>query len=233
MREHIVQWTLCIGAGVAIISGVTALALTNRRTSSPPSLSMEPGPPRGTVVRLNEEKTLGTDLAPIVVIEYSDFECRFCREFARNTFGPIKEAYIDKQSVQWVFRYSPMGGARALGFRAAESAECADRQRAFWPMHRQLFENHGRFGAQDLIKHADAIGLDRKAFAACMRGEAASRIAEDMKQAHAHRIELTPSFVLARRHSDGAITVASTVVGARHSEVFTTLFDRMLRANQP
>lgn len=122
----------------------------------------------------DDDEFIGRSDAPITMIEFSDFQCPFCRKFWRDTFPEIKTTYIDTGKVKFVYRDFPTEGHEA-SIPSAQSAECAGDQNKFWQMHDKIFieqDEQGfgtvRFSTDDLKKWAKETGLDAKKFNACL-----------------------------------------------------------------
>ncbi len=87
------------------------------------------------------DPTLGKKDAPIVMLEFSDFQCPFCGKFFRDTFPKIKKDYIDTGKVYFVYKDFPLSQIHAMAHKAAEAGNCANEQGKFWEYHNKLFEN--------------------------------------------------------------------------------------------
>ncbi|WP_428772575.1 DsbA family protein [Vibrio sp.] len=84
--------------------------------------------------------SLGSNEAKIAIIEFSDFQCPYCKRFSDNTFNQIKEHYIDTGKVRYIARDFPLKfHPQAKG--AAIAAMCSFQQQAYWPMRMKLFSN--------------------------------------------------------------------------------------------
>jgi protein-disulfide isomerase len=139
--------------------------------------------------------------APLVVIEFSDFECPFCREHALGSQPLIDEALVDTGEVLWVFKHLPLE-IHPGALSAAVAAECAADQGLFWEMHDLLFASAARWAGEgvdtdaELILLADELGLSRAVFSACFDGrDALQRVLADITDATGI-ISSTPSFVV-------------------------------------
>ncbi len=87
------------------------------------------------------DPTLGKKDAPIVFIEFSDFQCPFCGRFYIDTEGKIIKDYVDTGKVLFVYKDFPLKQIHALAQKAAEAANCANDQGKFWEYHDKLFDN--------------------------------------------------------------------------------------------
>ena len=120
--------------------------------------------------------TLGAETAPVEVVEFSDFGCSSCAEFATRTLPALRREFIDAGLVRW--RYVPIRQGFPRGEEAARAAECAGEQGRFWPMHDALAEGQREWQSRSdpfpvLAQYATAIGLDPAKFGECYRSDAA------------------------------------------------------------
>ncbi len=142
----------------------------------------------------------GDPEAPLVVIEFSDFQCPFCGDHALEVQPAIDEALVDSGQVMWVYKHLPLN-IHPLAPIAGAAAECAADQGAFWEMHHALFEaSDAWIDASDteaaLIAVAADVGLDTGPFQTCLAGrEALERVLADQAEASGV-ISSTPSFVV-------------------------------------
>jgi protein-disulfide isomerase len=137
---------------------------------------------------------LGSPDAPVVLIEYADYQCGPCRE-AYRLLKQIIPTYGDK--VLWIHRHLPLRHSHPLAQGAAEAAEAAGAQRKFWEMHDRLFEAEGALEHDQLIEYAREIGLEVERF----RGDLDSRrfrgaVNADFKQAVRNKIKLPPALFI-------------------------------------
>jgi protein-disulfide isomerase len=134
--------------------------------------------PTSAPVRLqisaDDDPALGPVDAPITIIEFADFNCGYCRRFFQQTLGPLLDAYPGK--IRFVFRDLPVVG----GFEAAQAAECADEQGAFWEYHDLLFAQGIGEGRSSFIQYAEQLGLDSEALTECFdQGRYAAEVEAD------------------------------------------------------
>jgi protein-disulfide isomerase len=155
--------------------------------------------------------TLGSDSAPLEVVEYSDFECPYCSRFAAVQMPTIRAQLIETGRVRWRFREYPLPGHRFSRY-AAHAAQCAGEQGRFWEMHDQLFFNHawaqtGRDPTRLFRDFARAVGLDVERYDACMEsGRYAGRIEASRLAGERLGVNSTPTFFVAGRLYSGGST---------------------------
>ena len=99
----------------------------------------------------------GTTDAPIALLEYGDYECSFCGE-VQPVVKEIQRRLGD--DLCFAFRHFPMSNVHPHAVHAAEAAEAAGEQRAFWPMHEMLFANQDALDDESLAEYAAALGLN-------------------------------------------------------------------------
>ena len=142
--------------------------------------------------------------APITLVEYGDFECPYCG----RAEPVIRELLSDFGDVRYVWRHLPLNDVHPHAQLAAEAAEAAAEQRAFWEMHDLLFAHQDRLVPADLRRYAAALGLDLDRFEESLRRHAgATRIAEDVDSADLSGVSGTPTFFVNGRRHHGAYDI--------------------------
>lgn len=127
-----------------------------------------------------DRNAMGDPNAPVKIVEYSDFQCPYCKRFSEDTEGPIIENYIKTGKVYFVYR--SMGNMLSRNSNntesqdAAHAAYCAGDENKYWEYHDMLFanwngENQGAFSRKRLDAFAESLGMDTAAFKTCMDGE--------------------------------------------------------------
>ena len=134
----------------------------------------------------------GPKKAPVTVVEYGDFECPYCG----RAEPAIRELLADFGDVRYVWRHLPLTDVHPHAQLAAEAAEAAAAQGAFWEMHDTLLSHQDELRPGDLIGYATDLGLDTERFAKDLRTHAyAARVAEDVDTADLATVSGTPTFV--------------------------------------
>jgi len=137
--------------------------------------------------------------APVTIVEYGDFECRDCGQAERALRG----RHGDR--LRYVFRHLPLADVHPDAQRAAEAAEAAAAQGAFWPMHDLLHAHGGRLTLEHLRRYAERLELDVERFLDDLRDRRhARRVAEDVDTAAASGVSGTPTFFVNGRRHPGA-----------------------------
>ncbi|HUR76087.1 MAG TPA: Na+/H+ antiporter NhaA [Sporichthya sp.] len=129
--------------------------------------------------------------APLTLVEYGDFECPFCSA-ATGAVHDLTDRLGDR--LRYVFRHMPLD-VHPHSVLAAEAAEAAGEQGAFWEMHDRLFTHQSQLTLKELIAHAHAIGLDVERFAReLVDGKHATRVQKHAASAEASGVQGTPTF---------------------------------------
>jgi NhaA family Na+:H+ antiporter len=130
--------------------------------------------------------------APLELVEYGDYECPFCGR-ATGAVAAVRERF--GEDLRYVFRHLPLPDVHPRSELAAEAAEAAAAQGAFWHMHDRLFANQDRLDASDLVEYATELGLDVERFTRDLgSGAFADRVRSDVMSAEASGAEGTPTF---------------------------------------
>ena len=173
------------------------------------------------VVERGPGPTKGAADAPVVMVEFSDFQCGYCRLFWQETLPKIEEQYIRVGKVRFVYRHMAIRGEASV--LAAQAASCAHDQGKFWQYHDTLFSNGSplAFTSARLKRYATELRLDGKTFAACLdSGKYAEQVEAETILAHALGANGTPAFLL-----NGQLAI-----GAYPFETFQHALDALLAA---
>ena len=212
-------------AAPLLLSAAFVLSAPPRPASPPVELAPGTAPePAAAEVRAGLAQALapgapgydrGVAHAPVTVIEFLDFGCRYCAQFAAATYPPIAAELVSTGAVRW--RVVPFVlGMFHNGDAAARAADCAGRQgtAAFGRMHDRLFARQDEWTAAGdpdglFESYAQASGLNLNRFASCYAGvETAQRIAAANALADRLGVRATPTFFVAGERVEGALPVA-------------------------
>ncbi len=149
-------------------------------------------PPRVSA-DLSDAPFRGPEDAPITIVEFSDFQCPFCRR-VQPTLLKLQETYGDK--LRWSFKDLPLISIHPDAQKAAEAARCAGDQEKFWEFRAAMFEatqiNRALFD-----QTAASIGLDGEKFTACLESDVhAEAVKNDLREAEALGLNGTPAFLI-------------------------------------
>lgn len=165
-------------------------------------------PPAPTAA-VSLDKSIGDENAPVVVMEYGDFQCPACQRFFQTTAEQLKAEYVESGKVRFVFRQFAFLGDESQW--AAEASECANEQGRFWDYYDKLYqeqngENVGIFSKDNLKKFAVDLGLDTAGFAQCLdSGRYTEKVQQETLEGQQAGVRGTPSvFVNGRYIEDGS-----------------------------
>lgn len=148
----------------------------------------------------DDDSVKGNSDAVVTIVEFSDFQCTFCKRFYDNALGQIRSTYIDTGKVKFVYRDFPLGFHQNAQI-AAEAAECAGEQGKFWEYHDKIFDNSQSDGTglykDDLKQYAAELGLDAAAFNTCIdSGKYTQEVNDDFNDGSAAGVDGTPTFFI-------------------------------------
>jgi Na+/H+ antiporter NhaA len=143
--------------------------------------------------------------APVTLVEYGDYECPYCGQ-AENVIRELLASRGD--DVRYVWRHLPLTDVHPSAQLAAEAAEAAAAQGAFWEMHDTLLSHQDELRPTHLRRYAEQLGLDIDRFRdELRRREHYQRIADDVASADASGVAGTPSFFINGRRHEGAYDI--------------------------
>ena len=171
---------------------------------------------------------LGSESAPVTIIDFSDFQCPTCARFVKSTEPQINREYVATGKAALVFKHFPRLGYDS--FSAALASECAKEQGKFWEYHDILYdnqqgENSGWASKEQLKEFASQTGLDRQQFDPCLDSEKYKPVIDrDLALVKELNLRSTPSFLILK--SDG--TDMEVLSGAHPFPSFKALIDKRL-----
>ena len=211
-----------------LLDGMDEIKKTLGKINEPPTLPPVTPPP---TMSLAGESFRGEAGAPLVVIEYADFECSFCRHFEQKVYPKLRDDYINTGRARYYFREMPLP-FHSLAVPAAKIAHCAAEQGQFWNMHDSLFAGGLLAGDKDLHERATKLGLDVGKLDDCVASDRfADVIDRSSKDAAKMNIRGTPTFFIGvAGPGPDEVTIKSTIVGAEEFEAFKAALDPLLTA---
>jgi len=165
-----------------------------------------------TIEATTVRHTRGT--GDIALVEFTDYECPFCGQHARNTVPNIDSEFVDTGQVRHIVFNFPLERIHPKARKAGEAAECAGQQGLYWQMYRHLFANQHSLQEQALIDSAHALGIEPATFARCLAGAMADRITADLKEGRRLGVTSTPTLFIGKVQPDGSIRLTKRVSGA-------------------
>ena len=178
------------------------------------------------VISVADAPSIGSKVAKVVIVEYSDFHCPFCRRHAREVLPRLKRDFIDTGQVRYVYRHAAYAGPASAD--VAVAASCAARQGKFWEIHDRFFGGPRPVAPRDVEGHARAVKLDVDRFRICLKGIAREDVRMETEDARRHGFKGTPGFALGLRDDDERVRVFRMVGGAQPYEAFKSIVDELI-----
>ncbi len=178
------------------------------------------------VLGLDDAPQRGAAGAPLVLVEFSDYQCPYCGNHAREVLPSLEREFVATGKLRYVISEFPLIQIHPLAAQAAVAARCAGEQSRFWEMHTRLFEHQRELAPVEA--HAKAIGLDAAAFDACINtGKYVALIEHNAQMAQKGGVRATPTFVLG--YADGnRVRVVRRLQGSAPFPVFKSEIDALL-----
>jgi len=222
---------LVLGATIALVG--TSISESSQTNLGEVVVEDESGTEEQIIINVDEDDdaVMGVEDAPILMVEFSDYQCPFCRKFYNETLPQIKENYIDTGLVKFVYRDLPLVSlGHSDATPAANAAECAREQEGddmYFAYHDLIFEGQNELGngtvaipGESLYAYAEELGLDMDEFTSCQEDmDYQDEIDADTAVARSIGIGGTPAFVI-----NGEV-----VTGAYPYETFEALFEQLLQ----
>lgn len=178
-------------------------------------------------VTINWAAAEGAKTARVAVLEYSDFQCPYCRRFARDTLPMIRDRYIRSGKLVLAFQHFPLERIHPLALSSAAAADCAGRQGKFWAMHDLLFGDPERLDRVAIAEYVSVIGLDQGHFLSCTQNVTES-LRKTALVAQALAISGTPTFLIGPLQPDGLVKVTLRLSGSISFDQFKAAVDPLL-----
>lgn len=152
---------------------------------------------------------LGNKAAPVTIVEFSDYQCPFCRQFHNTTFEAIRKSYLDTGKARLIAVDYPLP-QHTDAEPAAEAVHCAADQGKFWEMRDTVTQDGAPLDKAAFEAYADKLHMDVPQFSACIsQGKYRDLVATNQKRGAAIGVKGTPTFLIGKTTPDG---VTGTVV---------------------
>ncbi|OGN27938.1 MAG: hypothetical protein A3A33_04230 [Candidatus Yanofskybacteria bacterium RIFCSPLOWO2_01_FULL_49_25] len=178
--------------------------------------------PRVSIVLTDQDNIQGDSNAPVTIVEYSDFQCPFCRVAFRATLPGLLQEYVATGKAKLVYRHFPLSSIHPMAGKAAEASQCAAEQGKFWEMHDAIFNKQSAMNPAELqdpqqtitVKYtlanlkqwARGVVPNLTTFNACLdSGKYATRVQDDTKSGAGLGVQGTPTFFINGLIFEGAV----------------------------
>ena len=199
---------------IAVVVIGTIFMFTDGSNTGTNTIVQQPTQQPGKVsASVDDDAFIGNEDAPVTIIEFSDYQCPFCRKFWVETLPSIKSEYIDTGKVKFVYRDFPLVSLHPQADKFAEAVECvrdiAGNDEAYFKMHDKIFEEQGlldsgikngpvsktvQFTIEDVKQWAQELGYD---ISSCLdSGKFRSEVQKDIADAQSAGIQGTPGFII-------------------------------------
>lgn len=154
----------------------------------------------------DDDPVLGNPDAPVVIVEFADFQCPFCKRLYEDAEAKVISKYVKTGKAKLVYRDFPLSSIHGMAQKAAEAAECADEQGEFWPYHDLLYDRQNDLSAANFKAWAQELGLDKNKFNECLdSGKYADEVQKDFKDGQTVGVSGTPATFVNGRIITGAV----------------------------
>ena len=184
-------------------SSIQAIGVSAVNQQGTPTATPTANPNARQTISTQGAAVKGDSKAPVEIIEFSDFQCPYCRTFYVDTYKQLVKDYVDTGKAVIYFEQFPLSQIHPSAEIAAEASECANDQGKFWEMHDKMFDEQQKQGSgtvsftkDDLKNWAKTItGLNSQTFNACLdSGEKATDVQEQQNRGIQAGVDGTPTF---------------------------------------
>lgn len=201
-----------------------------------PAADAQPQQPTKGVASVDDDPVLGDKNAPITIIEFSDYECPFCKRHFDETLPQLIKNYVDTGKAKIVYRDLPLPFHDPMATKEAVAANCAREQGGdskYFQYHDEIFtrtiSNGNGLSEADLTTIATDLGLNLNSFNNCLTNLAQEEeVKKDVADAGKAGATGTPTFVIGKSTTSGEID-GDLVVGAQPYGVFQAIMDPLLQ----
>jgi protein-disulfide isomerase len=195
---------------------------------------MRPKPPKPFEpldVSLNGAPMRGQATSKVTIVEFTDYQCPFCRRHVDSVLPQLAKEYIEGGKVRYFLRDFPLASIHPRASKAAQAALCAGDQGKYWEMHETLFANQRKLGDADLLGYGKQLGLEEAAFKKCLDdSKYEQKIQTDVADGAKAGVSGTPSFFLGLTDPKDNTKIRATkfLRGAQPAEAFKKAIDELL-----
>lgn len=177
-------------------------------------------------VQIGNLPLLGNKDAKLTIVEFSDFQCPYCKRFYDETYEQLKKDYVESGKARFAYRHMPLA-SHPLAQDAGEAAECANEQNSFWEYHDTLFNSFNDWASlttetaiPKFVALAGDLGLNTAEFEACLTSNKHDQtVKDDLAAGSTAGVSGTPTFFINGK----------PLVGAHPYQTFKTLIDQELK----
>lgn len=235
LSSFVIAIAILLHGGIIKVGGSVAKAPA-APSAQAPAQPPAPKQPTSSKVSIDDDPVLGDKNAKVTLIEFSDYECPFCKRHFDQVYPSLKKDYIDTGKVKLVYRDYPLPFHDPMATFEAGAANCAREQggdSAYFKFHDEIFtktKSNGNGLTKDAVyQMASDLGLNQANLKVCADSEKyADEIKKDITDGGAVGVSGTPSFFIGKSDPSGSIT-GQNIVGAQPYSAFQAAIDPLLK----
>jgi len=209
--------------GCALTLGVQ---FTAKQLSAANISAQAPKKPTTATIGIKGDPAMGSPSAPVTIVEFSDFECPYCKRFHEETLPKLKQHYIDKGLVRFIHKDLPLPFHQNAHL-AATTARCAQEDGKYWEAYQALFSQQKCLNCKGPIAITATTGINRNKLEQCNQDNRIKQVVNiNISEAELNGIRATPTFVIGR--SNRSMQNGKIVEGAIPWTEFKLVVDRAL-----
>jgi len=181
--------------GCALTLGVQ---FTAKQLSAANTPAQESKKPTTATISINGDPVMGSPTAPVTIVEFSDFECPYCKRFHEETLPKLKQHYIDKGLVRFIHKDLPLPFHQNAHL-AATTARCAQEDGKYWEAYQALFSQQNCLNCKGPIAITATTGINRNKLEQCNQDKRIEQAVNiNISEAELNGIRATPTFVIGK-----------------------------------
>ena len=206
----------------------SAIEEVKKLAASRPSARPTPPSAQNVKVSIDNDPIKGDTKAPVTIVEFSDFQCPFCKRFYDQVLPSLDKEYISTGKVRLVFRDYPLEFHKNA-LPAAIAANCAQEQGKYWEVHNFLFEHPDKLDTTSMLSSAEELNLNRDKFEKCVNDNTKeAEINKDIQDGQLYGVRGTPSFFIGKTDDRKEEMTGVYIRGAQPFQVFKAEIDKLL-----
>lgn len=237
LGSFVISVAILMHGGIIKLGAKTVGTQANLPAASALPQPEAPQQPTSAKISVDDDPVLGDKDAPVTLVEFSDYECPFCKRHFDQVYPSLKKDYIDTGKVKMVFRDYPLPFHDPMATFEANAANCAREQAgdsAYFNLHDAIFtktkSNGNGLTKEEVYQLASAsAGLNEANFKACADSlKYTEEIKKDVADGSAAGVSGTPSFFIGKSDPSGTFT-GQIIVGAQPYSAFQAIIDPLLK----
>jgi len=185
-------------------------------------------------VNIDESQLSGNKKAQVVLIEFADYQCKYCRAFAAATMKQVESEYINKNRIGYFFYDFPIESSHPLAVKASVAGMCAGQQGKLADMNHRLMADPESLKPEDLMNHASELKLNMTKFRQCFEAKTTEdELRRKMSEAGKIGIFGTPTFLVGiRKPGSHTVKALRMIEGGYPFEVFKATIEGLISARE-